>query len=212
MPYVEAYGWMHELAEARLRGDVPDTLLVVEHPPVYTAGRMWRDEHVLRSEAALRASGAEFHLVDRGGSVTFHGPGQLVGYAVVDLGLQRDVLGHLRRLEEVVIRACEDVGVTASRDPAGTGVWAEGRKVCAIGVRVKRARVTLHGFGLNCSTDLSWFDAIVPCGIHGGSVTSLSQLLGRSVGVEDLIEPVVRGFGEVFGLDVRETRLVGASV
>ena len=191
---------MHELASARLRGEIPDTLLVVEHPPVYTAGRLWSREHVLWREETMRRAGAEFHLVDRGGSVTFHGPGQLVGYAIVDLGAEGDVMRHLRRLEEVVIRACADVGVSATRDPSGTGVWAGGAKVCAIGVRVKRARVTLHGFALNCSTDLSWFDAIVPCGIAGRDVTSLSRLSGRMVTVREMVVPVVTRFSEVFGL------------
>ena len=202
LPYGDAYRWMHDLAGARLREEIPDTLLVVEHPPVYTAGRLWRAEHLLHTEAELRSNGAEFHVVDRGGSVTFHGPGQLVGYPIIALGPDRDVIGYLRRLEDVVIAACADVGVRAVRDPAGTGVWADGRKVCAIGVRVQRGRVTLHGFALNCSTDLRWFDAIVPCGLVGRAVTSLSELTGRRVSVEEMVEPVVARFAEVFDLDL----------
>ena len=202
LPYTDAYRWMHDLAGARLRDEIPDTLLVVEHPPVYTAGRMWKAEHLLQTEAALRDAGAEFHVVDRGGSVTFHGPGQLVGYPIVALGPDRDVIGYIRRLEDVVIAACRDVGVHATRDPAGTGVWADERKVCAIGVRVQRGRVTLHGFALNCSTDLRWFDAIVPCGLAGRAVTSLSELTGREVTVGEMVGPVVTRFAEVFDLDL----------
>jgi lipoyl(octanoyl) transferase len=200
LPYAEASAWMHELALARLRGEVPDTVLLLEHPPVYTAGRMWKPEHVLWTEAAMRTAGAEFHLADRGGSVTFHGPGQLVGYAIVDLGPGGDVVAHLRRLEDVVIGACEDLGLRAARDPSGTGVWVAGRKACAIGVRVQRRRVTLHGFALNCSTDLSWFDAIVPCGIVDRGVTSLTKVMGRTVRLDEVTPLVITRFEEVFGV------------
>ena len=112
----------------------------------------------------MRARGAELHFIDRGGSLTFHGPGQLVGYPIIDLGVRPDALAYVRRLEEVVIRAAGDVGVALERNPVQTGVWSGDRKVCAIGVRLARMRVSVHGFALNCTTDLSWFDAIVPCG------------------------------------------------
>jgi len=201
VPYSVAYDWMHELADRRLRGDIPDTLVLLEHPPVYTAGRRSDPAHILWTEDRIRAAGAELHWVDRGGSVTFHGPGQLVGYPIVDLGVRPDVIRYLRRLEEVVIRACGDVGVEGlTHDPKATGVWAGDRKLCAIGVRVKRARVTLHGFALNCTTDLSWFDAIVPCGLPDEGVTSLSELAGREVTVDEMAPLVARRFEEVFDL------------
>jgi lipoyl(octanoyl) transferase len=202
VPYRDACDWMHELADRRLRGEVPDTLILLEHPPVYTAGRRWHPSHVLWGEDRIRAAGAELHLVDRGGSVTFHGPGQLVGYPVLDLGPGADVVRYLRMLEEVVIRAGAEVGVRLERDPGATGVWAGGRKVCAIGVRVARRRVTLHGFALNCTTDLSWFDAIVPCGLEGRGVTTLSELCGREVTVDEMAPIVAGQFEAVFGLQL----------
>jgi lipoyl(octanoyl) transferase len=203
VPYSAAYDWMHNLADQRLRGEIPDTLVLLEHPPVYTAGRRSDPAHVLWTEERIRALGAELHWVDRGGSVTFHGPGQLVGYPILDLGVRPDVVRYLRRLEDVVIRACADVGVEGlTHDPEATGVWAGDRKVCAIGVRVKRARVTLHGFALNCSTDLSWFDGIVACGLEGRSVTSLSELASRDVTVAEMAPLVSHRFGQVFGLSL----------
>src|SRR5437773_3227437 len=147
----------------------------------------------------MESLGAELHELDRGGSVTFHGPGQLVGYPIVDLGVRPDVIRYLRRLEDVVISACGDVGVEGlAHDPQATGVWADDRKVCAIGVRVKRARVTLHGFALNCTTDLSWYDAIFPCGLTEQGVTSLSELAGREVTVEVMASLVAKRFADVF--------------
>jgi lipoyl(octanoyl) transferase len=203
VPYGAAYDLMHELAEERARGDVPDTLILLEHPPVYTAGRRSDPSHLRWTQAQMEASGAQVWTADRGGSVTFHGPGQLVGYPIVDLGRRPDVIGYLRRIEDVVIRACKDVGVELGRDPSATGVWAGDRKVCAIGVRVTRARVTMHGFALNCATDLSWYDAIVPCGLADRGVVSLSDLAGRRVAVDEMAPRVARHFEDVFGVRLR---------
>ena len=134
---------------------------------------------------------AEVHRIDRGGSFTFHGPGQLVGYPILDLGATPDAAAHLRRMEEVVIRAAADIDVELERRPdVQTGVWSGDRKVCAIGVRLMRARVTLHGFAINCDTDLSWFDGIVACGLPDHGVTSLSELAGRDVTVSEM-RPIV---------------------
>jgi lipoyl(octanoyl) transferase len=201
VPYAEANAFMHELAEARLRGEGEDTLILLEHPPVYTAGRTSRDEHIVWTEERMRAAGAELHFIDRGGSLTFHGPGQLVGYPIVDLGSRPEALGYVRKLEEVVIRSAADVGVPLHRSEVQTGVWFGDRKVCAIGVRLMRMRVSLHGFALNCDDDLSWFDAIVPCGLGHTGVTSLSELAGREVTVQEMAPLVTRRFEEVF--DVR---------
>lgn len=201
VPYRAAYEAMHVLAERRLRDEIPDTLILLEHPPVYTAGRRWDPSHVRWSPEEIEAAGAELHLVDRGGSVTFHGPGQLVGYPILDLGPHRDVIAYLRNLEEVVIRAAADVGVAGlSRDLDATGVWSGDRKLCAIGVRFASARVSLHGFALNCTTDLSWFGAIVPCGLTDRGVVSLSDLAGRTVEVQEMVPIVARRFEEVFDL------------
>src|SRR5438552_5751841 len=160
VPYGVAYKWMHELAERRARDEIPDTLILLQHPPTYTAGRRSDPTHLLWTRSQMESMGAELHEVDRGGSVTFHGPGQLVGYPIVDLGVRADVMAHLRNLEEVVIRAARDIGVELHRDPKATGVWSGDKKVCAIGVKVTHARITLHGFAINCTTDLTSFDAI----------------------------------------------------
>lgn len=194
--YGVAYEVMHDLAARRAAGEVPDSLVLLEHPPVYTLGRRTDPAHVRLAEAEIARSGAELHHVDRGGSVTFHGPGQLVGYPIVHLGAGPDVVGYLRGVEEAVVRACADLGVRVGRN-RDTGVWAGDRKVCAIGVRVSRS-VTLHGFALNCSTDLSWYDAIVPCGLADRGVTSLSEVAGREITVEKAVPVVARRFAEVF--------------
>jgi lipoyl(octanoyl) transferase len=198
VPYGAAYDAMHELAERRAERAIPDTLILLEHAPVFTAGRRSDATHILWAERQIEDAGAELHFVDRGGSVTFHGPGQLVGYPIIDLGAAPDVVAHLRRLEEVIMRAAAEIGVDLGRDPDATGVWAGKQKVCAIGVRVTRGRVTLHGFALNCSTDLSWFDAIVPCGLADRSVTTLSELSGRHVSVEEMTPRLIRHFEDVF--------------
>ncbi len=202
LPYAAAYEAMHDLAARRASGEVPDTLMLLEHPPVYTAGRRTDPAHLLPAERDIERAGAELHQVDRGGSVTFHGPGQLVGYPIVHLGPAPDVMAYLRKIEEVIIRACADLGVPVGRSQDQTGVWAGDRKVCAIGVRVSRA-VTLHGFALNCDTDLAWFGAIVPCGLSDRGVTSLTELAGRTVTVDEAL-PIVRSrFEEVFGVRLR---------
>jgi lipoyl(octanoyl) transferase len=200
-PYSRAFDLMHSLAEERLGGNGRDTLILCEHPPVYTAGRRWKPEHLRWSKDRIEATGAELRLVDRGGSVTFHGPGQLVAYPVLDLGRRPDVRRYVHDLEEVVIAACADAGVgRLGRDARNTGVWAGDAKLCAIGVRVMRMRVTLHGFALNCSTDLTWFDAIVPCGVADASATSLSALHASAISVDDMAPLVSRRFEEVFGI------------
>jgi lipoyl(octanoyl) transferase len=193
---------MHRLAQRRLAGEIPDSLILLEHTPVFTAGRRARPDELRWSPDELEARGTEVHRIDRGGSFTFHGPGQLVGYPLLDLGSRPDAAAHLRRMEEVVLRAAGDLGVTLERRPeVQTGVWAGDRKAGAIGVRLMRARVTLHGFAVNCCTDLSWFDGIVPCGLPDHGVTSLSELAGRQVTVRELLPLVARHAEDVF--DVR---------
>jgi lipoyl(octanoyl) transferase len=214
VPYGTAFEWMHDLAERRLRDEVPDSLILLEHPPVFTAGRRADPAHVRWARDQIEAAGAEYRDVDRGGSVTFHGPGQLVGYPIVDLGVRPDVQGYVWKLEETVIRAAADAGVDGlRRNPLNAGVWAEDRKVCAIGVRVMAKRVTLHGFALNCTTDLRWYDAIVPCGLTDTGVTTLSNLAGREVTVEEMASAVAHRFQEVFGLRLgaRQDVLVAAA-
>jgi lipoyl(octanoyl) transferase len=201
--YDRANELMHELASLRLRGEIPDTLILLEHPPVYTAGRRSKPEHVVWTEDRIDSAGAQLRYIDRGGSLTFHGPGQLVGYPILDLGVRPDALRYVRRLEEVVIRAARDLGIELGRNAVQTGVWSGDRKVCAIGVRLMRMRVSLHGFALNCTTDLSWYDAIVPCGLADEGVTTLSRLGGRTISVADATIPVLRHFERVFDLELR---------
>ncbi len=202
VPYDRANGAMHALAERRLAGEIPDTVILLEHPPVFTAGRRAKDDELLWDETSVEARGGLVRRIDRGGSFTFHGPGQLVGYPILGLGTKPDAAAYLRRLEEVVIRTCADLGVAVTRrDDVQTGVWAGDEKVCAIGVRLLRTRVTLHGFALNCDTDLSWFDGIVACGLPDHGVTSLARLLDRDVTVDE-VRPLLEGhLAQIFGLE-----------
>jgi lipoyl(octanoyl) transferase len=201
VPYGPANEAMHRLAERRLAGEIPDTVILLEHAPVFTAGRRARPDELLWSTDELAARGAEVHRIDRGGAFTFHGPGQLVGYPILDLGPKPDAATHLRRMEEVVIRAAADLGIGLHRrDDVQTGVWHGDDKVAAIGVRLMRARVTLHGFALNCDPDLSYFDGIVGCGLPDHGATSLSRLAGRDVTVDEVRPLVERHVAQVFGL------------
>jgi lipoyl(octanoyl) transferase len=202
VPYEAANEAMHDLAERRLSDTAPDSLILLQHPPVFTAGRRAKPEHLVWSEREAVAHGAEVHHIDRGGSFTFHGPGQLVGYPILHVGARPDAAGYLRSLEEAVIRAGADLGVELHRrDDVQTGVFAGDDKVCAIGVRLMRTRVTLHGFAINCDTDLSWFRGIVACGLPNNGVTSLSSLLGRDVPVEEVRPLVRRSLAEVLDLE-----------
>jgi lipoate-protein ligase B len=205
VPYEASNAAMHDLAERRLAGDVPDSLILLEHPPVFTAGRRSKPEHLLWSEPEAAARGAAVHHIDRGGSFTFHGPGQLVGYPILHLGVRPDAVAYLRALEDAVIRTGAALGIELHRrDDVQTGVFAGDDKVCAIGVRLMRTRVTLHGFAINCDTDLSWFQGIVACGLPNNGVTSLSALLDRDVTVDEVRPIARRALAEVFDLDYRQ--------
>lgn len=177
VPYQTAWDWQRQLAVARADGEQEDdVLLLMEHPPVYTMGRGGKPEHLLRGESGIRESGAEYFDVDRGGSVTYHGPGQLVGYPIVNLEqLGIDVFAYLRALEEALIDACQLRGVEAFREPPYTGVWNRQGKLAALGVKLSGRKVTYHGFSLNGTTDLTAFDLIVPCGIPDRRATSLEE-------------------------------------
>ncbi|KKW62703.1 lipoyl(octanoyl) transferase LipB [Mycolicibacterium elephantis] len=187
LDYRTAWQLQRELAEARIAGG-PDTLLLLEHPSVYTAGRRTQPEERPVDDTPVIDT-------DRGGKITWHGPGQLVGYPIVGLAAPIDVVNFVRRLEESLIKVCADFGLATGRVDGRSGVWvpADGarpaRKVAAVGIRVSRA-TTLHGFALNCDCDLDAFSAIVPCGIADAGVTSLSAELGRRVGVDEVIGPV----------------------
>ena len=197
--YAEARALQQELVAARRRGTIPDTLLLLEHPPVITLGRAGSAAHLLGSPADLSARGVEVVETDRGGDITFHGPGQVVGYAIVDLEPRgRDLHRYLRDLEWVVIEALAELGIRAGRAAGLTGVWVGHAKVAAIGIRVSRW-VTHHGFALNVDTDLSYFDLIVPCGIPDRRVTSVEAILGGPADRELVEAALARAFEVVFG-------------
>ena len=199
MGYDEAWALQRRLVGERLTGEIPDTLILLEHPPVITLGRSGIHEHLLGSETELEARGVAFVETDRGGDITFHGPGQIVGYAIVDLDARgRDLHRYLRDLEAVLIRALAEFRIRAGRAQGLTGVWVGDAKVAAIGIRVSRW-VTHHGFALNVDTDLSYFDLIVPCGIADRRVTSMESLLGHPVDRERVEHALGRAFAEVFG-------------
>ena len=204
--YADALAYQREVARARIAGSIPeDVLLLVEHPPVITLGRSSKERHLLASPDILAERGVELFEVERGGDVTFHGPGQLVGYPIVDLKRhRRDLHWYLRHVEEALIRALEELGIVAERHPGYTGVWTLGRKIASIGVHA-RDWVTWHGFALNVSTNLSYFDLIVPCGIESVTMTSIARELGGDGPSMGEVEAVVtRAFGDVFELEPRE--------
>jgi lipoate-protein ligase B len=196
--YRAAWALQRQLVAARSADEIPDTLLLLEHPPVITLGRAGSTDHLLGSEAELAGRGVELVASDRGGDITFHGPGQIVGYAVVDLAARgRDLHRYLRDLETVLIRALAEFGIHAGRSPGLTGVWVGDAKVAAIGIRVSRW-ITHHGFALNVQTDLSYFDLIVPCGIADRRVTSMEALLGGPVDRAAVEAALGRAFRDVF--------------
>src|SRR5712692_2664584 len=205
MPYRAAWELQRRVVQARKANAVPDLLLLCEHPHVITLGRNGRPEHLRASEHLLRQMNVEFCSTDRGGDITYHGPGQLVGYPILNLAeIRRDVLWYVRQLEEVMIRATLDFGIRATRRPGCTGVWVDRpgtgeAKLAAIGVHLSRW-VTSHGFAYNVATDLRYFDLIVPCGIPDKRPTSLERLLGRLASRAEVRPRVVERFAEVFGL------------
>ena len=209
MGYAEAWALQKRVAAARKAGAIEDVLLLCEHPHVITQGRNGKREHLLASEHVLRQKGVEFHTTDRGGDITYHGPGQIVGYPILNLGaIRRDVVWYVRMLEEAMIQATAELGVAAKRVEGKTGIWVRyenaEEKLAAIGVHISRW-VTSHGFAYNVSTDLRYFDLIVPCGIADRKATSLEKLLGRSVKREEIAPRIANHFGEVFELELKET-------
>lgn len=205
LPYAEAWDLQRAFHEGRVSGrSADDYLLLVEHPPVFTIGRNGDGSNLLVDRASL--TDAEVHHVDRGGDITFHGPGQLVGYPILELADPKQIVPYVRRLEEVLIRTMADFGVTGWREEGLTGVWTEQGKVAAIGVRVSR-KVTMHGFALNLDPDMGFFTRMNPCGITGREVTSLSEILGRKVSLQEAVDVLTPHFTDVFGYEESETQL-----
>ena len=191
--------------DPKLKKEIPDSLIFVEHPHVYTLGKSGDAANLLKGAAELKKIDAEFIENDRGGDITYHGPGQIVGYPIMDLDRYfTDVHKYLRFLEEVIIKTCADYGVKAGRIEGLTGVWVGEEKICAMGIRCSRW-VTMHGFAFNVNTDLSYFDHIVPCGIRDKKVTGLNKILGRTVDLNEVKSRISHHFSEQFGAELSVT-------
>jgi lipoyl(octanoyl) transferase len=200
--YESCWDLQRQIFDLRLAGAIPDTFLLTEHFPVYTMGRSGDPDHLLADLPELREKGISFVSNDRGGDITYHGPGQLVGYPILDLHhYYLDLHRYLRDIESVVIRVLRRFGIQGSRIEGYTGVWVGNDKICAIGIKTSRW-VTMHGFALNVSTDLRYFDRIIPCGIFERGVTSMKELLGEPVEVADVIPELLREFAGVFHADI----------
>jgi lipoyl(octanoyl) transferase len=200
--YAEAFDMQQALVERRKRGDIPNQLLFVEHPHVITLGRNGDLKNLLAGDDILRRAGISFHETNRGGDITYHGPGQIVGYPILDLReWKRDVVAYVRTMEQAIIDALAEFRIRAGREHDATGVWVNGAKICAIGVHISRW-VTSHGFALNLSTDLRYFQYIVPCGL-AKPVTSM-RALGCDAARDVVQRALARHFGGNFGLQVHE--------
>ena len=199
VPYPEAWALQNRLADARRAGLAPDTLILLEHPHTYTIGRSGTRDHVFLTDSELAVRGITCLDVDRGGDVTYHGPGQLVGYPIFDIGPQPDVGRYLRNLEDCLIETLADFGIAAGRLSGYTGVWIGDRKIAAIGVKVSQG-VTTHGFALNVSTDLSLFTHILPCGIPDKGVTSMALEVGRAPAMTEVEARVMAHFSNRFAV------------
>ena len=209
--YAEGLRLQAQRIAQRKAAEIPDTLLLLEHPHVYTLGRNARRENLLISEERLAALGAQLFETNRGGDITYHGPGQLVGYPIFDLTKhRRDIAWFMRSLEEVFIRVAREFGIEAGRLAGAPGVWVGNDKLVAMGVHISRW-VTSHGFAFNVNTDLGYFEGIVPCGLRDKGVTSLAKLLGRPVEMNRTTRLVIEQCGKVFGMtmEVEESRVKG---
>lgn len=192
VPYEEAWEYQRQTHALRLAGDIIDTLILLEHPPVYTFGKNADQSNL------IDARDAEIVRSDRGGDITWHGPGQLVGYPIINLeDHQKSVSWYMRNLEEVIIQTLLHYDINGERIPGMTGVWVGNQKVCAMGVRLSRW-VTMHGFALNVGPDMSYFNGMIPCGIKGKGVVSMQELLGREVTVKEVSQPLIQAFQKVF--------------
>jgi lipoyl(octanoyl) transferase len=197
--YGTAWLLQQRLWDLRNSGSIEDTLLLTEHEHVYTFGKSGDNNHLLASEEELKSEGIDVFYIDRGGDVTYHGPGQIVGYPIIDLNNYfRDIHRYLRNIEEVIIRTLEKFGISAEREKDLTGVWVNGEKIAAIGVKVSRW-ITMHGFALNVNTELEKFDRIIPCGIFHKGVTSMQKVLGKEVSLDSVRIGIVDSFANVFG-------------
>lgn len=205
MDYEKAWELQRRTFDLRRNNDIPDTLYLLEHPHTYTLGKVADRKNLISPENVLKEKGISVYDIDRGGDITYHGPGQIVGYPILDLAQwKQDTHLYLRSIEEVIILTCRDYGLEAGRIEKLTGVWIEDRKIAAIGIKVSRW-ITMHGFAFNINTDLSLFNGIIPCGITDKSVTSLSKELGREVDMTEVKERIVNNFKNIFNYDSVKT-------
>lgn len=196
--YKEAWDLQQVIHSKRVSGQVDDILFLLEHPNTYTLGKTAHKENLISSEDYLKQNQISVYDIDRGGDITYHGPGQVVGYPIIDLNNWfKDTHKYLRALEEVIIKTCSEYGLNSDRNPKHTGVWVGDRKIAAIGIKVSRW-VTMHGFAFNINTDLKLFNGIIPCGIQDKSVTSLKKELNREISIQEVKQILLKNFTELF--------------
>ncbi|HOI29823.1 MAG TPA: lipoyl(octanoyl) transferase LipB [Melioribacteraceae bacterium] len=204
--YKVAWDLQKEIFNLRLQGEINDTFFLLEHPHTYTLGKVADKENLISNEEQLKELGVNVYEIDRGGDITYHGPGQIVGYPIISLNdWKQDTHEYLRGLEEVIMMTCIEYGIKTERNPKYTGVWIGQRKIAAIGIKVSRW-ITMHGFAFNINTDLNYFGGIIPCGIRDKEVTSLQKELGREISLTEVKEKLVDNFKKVFGYDHFTTR------
>ncbi len=206
--YKEAWDLQKEVFELRYKKFIPDVLFLLEHPHTYTLGRTADSAHLIGSKEYLSENNISIYDIDRGGDITYHGPGQIVGYPIIDLSEWfKDTHKYLRGLEEVIIRTCAEYGIKGIRDKEHTGVWVGDRKIAAIGIKVSRW-ITMHGFAFNINSDLSLFSGIIPCGIHEKGVTSMLNETGIRTDINEVKDKLKHHFAEFFGYDSVKTRII----
>ncbi len=208
VPYEEAFELQKRLVEMRAQDTINDTLILLEHPPVFTVTRKATLKNILVSPEELEEKGISLCHTNRGGDITYHGPGQLVGYPIMNLKAHgKDLHGYVRNIEEIIIKLLMDYDITAHRDKSNPGVWVGEEKIAAVGIAVKSSWTTMHGFSFNINPDLSHYSLIVPCGISDKGVTSLFKLLGKTISKKDVREKLIQHYGEVFNLTTRKITL-----
>ncbi len=197
--YKEAWGLQKETFEHRVKDKIPDVLYLLEHPNTYTLGKTADKNNLIGSEEYLSSNKISVYDIDRGGDITYHGPGQIVGYPIIDLNAWKpDTHKYLRALEETIIKTCAEYGIPGGRESKYTGVWVEDRKIAAIGIKVSRW-ITMHGFAFNVNTDLSFFSGIIPCGITDKDVTSIKKEIDEDLDINEVKTKLVKNFSEIFG-------------
>ena len=196
--YKDAWDLQKNIFDLRLRNEINDTLFLLEHPHTYTLGKVAEKENLISSEVQLKELGVSVYEIDRGGDITYHGPGQIVGYPIIKLSdWKEDTHLYLRGLEEVIIQTCAEYGLITGRNPKHTGVWIGERKIAAIGIKISRW-ITMHGLAFNVNTDLAFFGGIIPCGIKDKDVTSLQRELGREIEIDKVKDKLIKNFQKIF--------------